>query len=165
MELPGSQHVIVAGDWHLVADEIERFLLPIAALPDDEPEPETVLATVLFTDLVDSTVRAAAVGDRGWRELLERHHTVIRQQLARYRGVEMDTAGDGFFARFDGPARAIRCARAISKAVGEPGLEIRAGLPTGECELLDGKVAGIAVVVGVPVSRTHARAKCSSHKR
>jgi pimeloyl-ACP methyl ester carboxylesterase len=152
VELAGSQHVIVAGDWHLVADEIERFLLPIAALPDDEPEPETMLATVLFTDLVDSTVRAAALGDRRWRELLERHHTVIRRQLARYRGVEMDTAGDGFFARFDGPARAIRCARAISTAVGELGLEIRAGLHTGECELLDGKVAGIAVVVGARVA-------------
>jgi class 3 adenylate cyclase len=114
--------------------------------------PESVLATVLFTDIVGSTAKAADLGDRGWRELLEQHHARIREQLARYRGVELDTAGDGFFARFDGPARGIRCARAITEAVRELGLEIRAGLHTGECEVVDNKVAGIAVSIGARVA-------------
>jgi class 3 adenylate cyclase len=107
---------------------------------------------VLFTDLVDSTAKAAELGDRRWRELLEQHHATVRQQLARFRGTEMDTAGDGFFARFDGPARGIRCARAITDAVSELGLDVRAGLHTGECELLDGKVAGISVALGARVA-------------
>jgi pimeloyl-ACP methyl ester carboxylesterase/class 3 adenylate cyclase len=153
VEVPGWGHMIPQGDWQKLADEIESFLVQLCTSADaPEPEPDTVLATVLFTDLVDSTVRAAELGDRAWRDLLERHHVLIRQQLARFRGVEMDTAGDGFFARFDGPARAIRCARSISDAVGELGLEIRAGLHTGECELLDGKVAGISVAVGARVA-------------
>jgi pimeloyl-ACP methyl ester carboxylesterase/class 3 adenylate cyclase len=153
IEVPGWAHMIPQGDWQKLADEIEGFLVPICSLADaPEPEPDTVLATVLFTDLVDSTATAAELGDRRWRELLERHHALIRQQLARFRGTEMDTAGDGFFARFDGPARAIRCARAISEAVGELGLDVRAGLHTGECEFLEGKVAGISVALGARVA-------------
>jgi class 3 adenylate cyclase len=149
VELPGDDHIPVFGDSIAIVREVEKFL---AGCPDEEAdvEPDRVLATVLFTDLVGSTAKAAELGDRGWRELLERHHARIRQQLVRYRGVELDTA-DGFFARFDGPARAIRCACAIREAVADLGLEVRAGLHTGECELLDGKVAGIAVSIGARV--------------
>ena len=140
------------GDWQAVIREVESFLVPLAAAPDEEPEPESVLATVLFTDIVGSTAQAASVGDRAWRELLDRHHSAIRTQLSRFRGRELDTAGDGFFASFDGPARAIRCACAIRGAIGELDLEVRAGLHTGECEVLDGKVAGIAVSIGARVA-------------
>jgi class 3 adenylate cyclase len=111
-----------------------------------------MLATVLFTDIVGSTKKMAELGDRRWRELLDGHHAAVRRQLSRFRGVEMDTAGDGFFARFDGPARAIRCAQAVGAAVHELGIEVRAGLHTGECELVDGKVAGIAVSVGARIA-------------
>src|SRR5207247_1386190 len=116
------------------------------------PEPDKVLATVLFSDIVGSTARAAELGDARWRELLTEHHARVRAQLARHRGTELDTAGDGFFARFDGPARGIRCALAIRDAVREIGLQVRVGVHTGECELLDGKVAGIAVAIGARVS-------------
>jgi pimeloyl-ACP methyl ester carboxylesterase len=152
LELPGGPHMVFAGDWERVADEIERFVVPICTGPEPEPIPDSVLATILFTDIVGSTARAAELGDRSWLELLERHHTAVRQQLARFRGAELDTAGDGFFARFDGPARAIRCATAIREAVEGIGLEVRAGLHTGECEILDGKVAGIAVSIGARVA-------------
>jgi class 3 adenylate cyclase len=111
-----------------------------------------VLATILFTDLVDATARASELGDRRWRETLEQHHRLIRTQLGYFRGREMDTAGDGFFATFDGPARAIRCACAIRDGVRELGLEIRAGLHTGECELMDDKIGGIAVHIGARVA-------------
>ena len=111
-----------------------------------------VLATVLFTDIVDSTAKAAELGDRAWGELLARHHALIRRELLRFRGVERNVVGDGFFATFDGPARAIRCARAITESVRELGLEIRAGLHTGECEVMDGKVGGIAVHIGARVA-------------
>jgi pimeloyl-ACP methyl ester carboxylesterase len=151
IEHPGGPHAPFRGDWQLWCDEIERFLVPICTGPEPEPEPDLMLATILFTDIVDSTARAAELGDRGWRELLEQHHERIRGQLARFRGVELDTA-DGFFARFDGPARAIRCACAIRESVAELGLEVRAGLHSGECELLDGKVAGIAVSIGARVA-------------
>jgi class 3 adenylate cyclase len=110
-------------------------------------------ATVLFTDIVGSTAKAAELGDARWRELLSQHHALIRRQLLRFRGVELDTAGDGFFASFDGPARAIRCACAITQAVKELGLEVRAGLHTGECERLNGKVGGIAVHIGARVAK------------
>jgi class 3 adenylate cyclase len=106
----------------------------------------------LFSDIVGSTARAAELGDARWRDLLTEHHARVRAQLARYRGTELDTAGDGFFARFDGPARAIRCALAIRDAVRDLGLELRLGLHTGECEVLDAKVAGIAVAIGARVS-------------
>jgi class 3 adenylate cyclase len=111
-----------------------------------------VLATLLFTDVVGSTQLAARLGDAAWRELLGRHHAIIRRELIRFRGEEKDTAGDGFFATFDGPARAIRCAQAVVEGVRELGLEIRAGVHTGECELHDGKVAGIAVAIGARVA-------------
>jgi len=128
--------------------EVEAFL----SGRETEPVPDTVLATVMFTDIVGSTERAAALGDRAWRDLLQDHHVVVRRELARFRGEELDTAGDGFFAVFDGPARAISCARAIVGAVGELGLDVRAGVHTGECELQDGKVAGIAVNIGARVA-------------
>jgi len=152
IEHPGGPHAPYMGDWQRWCDEIERFLVPICTGPEPEPEPELILATVLFTDIVDSSAKAAELGDRGWRELLEQHHLRIRQQLARFRGIELDTAGDGFFARFDGPARAIRCACGIREAVQELGIELRAGLHTGECELMEGKVAGIAVSIGARVA-------------
>ena len=116
-------------------------------------QPPAGVVTVLFTDIVGSTEKAVAVGDRAWRELVERHHAVIRRQLVRYHGKELDTAGDGFFASFDGPARAIRCACAITDAVKELGLEVRAGLHTGECELVESKVGGIAVHIGARVAK------------
>ena len=131
-----------------IPDEVDRFVAG-----EEIPEvPESVLATILFTDIVDSTQRAAELGDRSWRELIERHHSAVRRELTRYRGEEKDTAGDGFFATFDGPARAIRCARAIVDEMSELGLEVRAGVHTGECELHEGKVAGLAVVIGARVS-------------
>jgi pimeloyl-ACP methyl ester carboxylesterase len=150
VELPGGPHLPFLGDWEALVGAIRDFAVPICTA-GAEPY-EGVLATVLFTDLVGSTARAAELGDRGWRELLEQHHARIRQQLTLFRGVEVDTAGDGFFARFDGPARAIRCACTIRDVLGELGLEIRAGLHTGECEVVDGKVAGIAVSIGARVA-------------
>lgn len=122
------------------------------ALDQPRDVPDRVLATVLFTDIVSSTALSAELGDRAWRELLERHHAAVRRALARHRGVEHDTAGDGFFASFDGPARAIQCAAAVRDALAEIGLEVRAGLHTGECEVLDGKVSGIAVAIGARVA-------------
>jgi class 3 adenylate cyclase len=134
-------------------DETERFLHGVwTAGGWEEGEPERVLATVLFTDIVGSTAKASELGDARWRELIQAHHGVIRRQLVRFRGTELDTAGDGFFASFDGPARAIRCACAISEGVRELGIEIRAGLHTGECERIDEKVGGIAVNIGARVA-------------
>ena len=114
-------------------------------------EPERVLATVLFTDIVGSTQRAAEVGDHAWRALLDRHNRLVREELESWRGREVKTLGDGFVATFDGPARAVRCAQAIVDRVAELGLEVRAGLHTGECELLNGDVAGIAVHIGARI--------------
>jgi class 3 adenylate cyclase len=131
-----------------VVEAIDTFLA--GAL--QQTIPESVLVTLLFTDLVGSTERAAELGDRAWRELLARHHEIVRRELARFRGVEVDTAGDGFFATFDGPARGIHAANAIVANVHELGLDVRAGLHTGECELHEGKVAGIAVSLGARVS-------------
>lgn len=150
VEFLGTDHVIASGETAPVLAEIEGILA--TASENSQAEPHRVLSTVLFTDIVGSTAKAAELGDRGWRELLERHHSLVRRELTRYRGRELDTAGDGFFASFDGPARAIQCARTIAEGVGELGLEIRAGLHTGECELLDNKVAGIAVSIGARVA-------------
>jgi pimeloyl-ACP methyl ester carboxylesterase len=149
VELHGP-HMAYLGDWESVVGAIRDFLEPIclrAARPY-----ESVLATVLFTDIVGSTAKAVELGDRRWRDLLEQHHARVRAQLSQFRGVELDTAGDGFFARFDGPARAIRCACAVRDSVGDLGLEMRAGVHTGECEVMDGKVAGVAVSIGARVA-------------
>ena len=144
--VPGEGFAIHENEFPVEA--IERFLEGGA----QQTIPESVLVTLLFTDLVGSTARAAELGDRAWRELLARHHEIVRRELARFRGLEVDTAGDGFFATFDGPARGIHAATAIVANVRELGLEVRAGLHTGECELHDGKVAGIAVSLGARVS-------------
>ena len=153
--IPGAKAMRVSGTDYSelwlsseIPDEVERFVAgePVTEVPD------TVLATVLFTDIVGSSAKAAKLGDRAWRELLEQHHALVRRELARYRGEEKDTAGDGFFATFDGPARAIRCADAIVDGVRDLGLEVRAGVHTGECELHESKVAGLAVVIGARVA-------------
>jgi class 3 adenylate cyclase/pimeloyl-ACP methyl ester carboxylesterase len=152
VELPGADFVPYLGDQEQLFAELESFLADVREQEQWPAEPDRVLATVLFTDIIGSTARAVELGDRGWRELLERHHALVRRQLVRFRGQEVDTAGDGFFASFDGPARAIRCACQIADSVSELDLEIRAGLHTGECELVDGKVAGIAVHTGARVA-------------
>jgi class 3 adenylate cyclase/pimeloyl-ACP methyl ester carboxylesterase len=157
VELPGEDHLPWVGDSEAIVEQIERFLTGVWESGGwEEPEPERVLSTVLFTDIVGSSERAVSLGDRAWRELLGNHHTVVRRELARFRGREMDAAGDGFFASFDGPARAVRCACAIVESMPELGLEVRAGLHTGECELMDDKVAGIAVHTGARVA-SHAQ--------
>jgi class 3 adenylate cyclase len=144
--VPGRGSAIYEND-HAV-ESIEAFL----AGEQQQRIPDTVLATVLFTDLVGSTERAVELGDRAWRELLEQHDAAVRRELERYRGTELDTAGDGFFARFEGPARAIACALAIMHRVSELGLEMRAGIHTGECERVGEKIAGLAVNVGARIS-------------
>jgi len=146
--LPGDEHIHYDGDSERVIVEIEAFA---SAIREEESAFDRSLATVLFTDIVGSTERASSMGDRAYRELLERHHATVRAMLARYRGREISTAGDGFLATFDGPARAIRCASAIVDAVQTLGLEIRAGLHTGEVELLGDDIRGIAVHIGARV--------------
>jgi class 3 adenylate cyclase/pimeloyl-ACP methyl ester carboxylesterase len=131
-----------------IVDEIEQFVASLG----EEREPESVLATLLFTDLVDSTVLANELGDQRWAELVGRHHAAVREQLRRFRGTEIDTAGDGFFATFDGPARAIRCGCAIRDVLGELDLGVRVGIHTGECALAGGKPSGIAVSTGARVA-------------
>jgi pimeloyl-ACP methyl ester carboxylesterase len=152
VELPGSGHMLTTENVNLFLREVRTFLEDAWGGAWEEAEPDRVLATVLFTDIVGSSEKLASLGDRAWRKLLERHHQLVRRQLVRFRGQEVDTAGDGFFASFDGPARAIRCACAIVAAMPELGLDVRAGLHTGECELVDGKVAGIAVHTGARVA-------------
>jgi len=152
VKLPGEGHFPFAGDSAAALAQIEDFLVRAWEGTPPKPEFDRVLATILFTDVVGSTEELAQLGDSAWRELLERHHALIRLQLARYRGVELDTAGDGFFARFDGPVRAITCADEITKAVRGLGIEVRAGVHAGECELFEGKVGGIAVHIGARVA-------------
>jgi pimeloyl-ACP methyl ester carboxylesterase len=154
--IPGARYLELDGDDHIpwgqngdeIASEIQEFLTGAR----ESPTPDRVLATVLFTDLVGSTERAVAVGDRRWAGLLETHHAAVRRELARFRGREIDTAGDGFLASFDGPARAIRCASAAIDSVRGLGLEIRAGVHTGECEVVGEKLGGIAVHIGARVA-------------
>lgn len=153
--LPSAKYVEMNNDDHVpwfapdqVLDEIREFLTGSR----EAAAPDRVLATLLFTDIVDSTRLASEIGDRRFRETLEAHNMAVRRQLSRFRGIEVDTAGDGFFATFDGPARAIRCAGAIVEAVRQIGLEIRAGVHTGEVERLPGKVGGLAVHVAARVA-------------
>jgi len=148
VELPGSTNLIWAGDQEAVLGEVQEFLTGVRP----HAESDRVLATVLFTDIVGSTARAAELGDARWRHVLESHHQLVRAELERHRGREIDTIGDGFLATFDGPARAIRCASAIRDSVRSIGLEVRAGLHTGEVELMDGDVGGIAVHIGARVA-------------
>jgi len=151
VELPGADFVPFLGDQEPLFAELGGFLAEASEGRRWQVEPDRVLATLLFTDIVGSTALAAELGDRAWRALLEKHHAEVRRQLARFRGKEIDTA-DGFFATFDGPARAIHCACAVRDALAELGLDVRAGLHAGECELLDEKVGGIAVHIGARVS-------------
>jgi pimeloyl-ACP methyl ester carboxylesterase len=146
--LPGDDHLPWVGDTEPLLEGLHEFLTG-APLAHDV---DRVLATVLFTDIVGSTVRAAELGDARWKELLMAHHRVVRDELRRFGGTEIDTAGDGFLATFDGPARAVRCALAIATRVPELGLEVRAGVHTGECELVDRSIAGIAVHIGARVA-------------
>jgi class 3 adenylate cyclase len=153
--IPGGRFIELEGDDHLpwvdsdqIIDEVEEFLTGVRRGPSSD----RVLATVLFTDVVGSTERAAELGDHAWRELIERYDALVRHEIARHGGIVVDTAGDGVFARFDGPARAVRAARAIGTEVNGLGLEVRAGVHTGEVELVGDGVAGIAVHVGARIS-------------
>jgi class 3 adenylate cyclase len=150
VDLPGADHLPWVGDQDTLLDEVQEFLTGTRPAA----EPDRVLATVVFTDIVASTERAAELGDRRWRDLLFSHHAIVRRELERFRGREVKTVGDGFLATFDGPARAVRCACAIRDRVGGLGLSIRAGLHTGECELIGDDVGGMAVHIGARVAAT-----------
>ena len=154
-QIPSARAMRVSGNDYFgffhsldVVDELERFV----AGEDVLFVPESVLATVMFTDLVASTERTAELGDRAWRDLLVQHHALVRRELGRFRGEERDTAGDGFFATFDGPARAIRAGQAIIEGLAGLGLEARIGVHVGECELHEGKLSGIAVNIGARIA-------------
>jgi pimeloyl-ACP methyl ester carboxylesterase len=147
VELAGDDHMPWVGNGDAIIDEVEEFLTGIR--PSDT---DRVLATILFTDIVGSTERAIALGDRQWRELLERYYSIARRELTRFRGREIDTAGDGLFAAFDGPARAIRCASRLRDEVRPLGIEVRSGLHAGECEVLGEKISGVAVHIGARVA-------------
>jgi pimeloyl-ACP methyl ester carboxylesterase/class 3 adenylate cyclase len=148
VELPGSAHVFYASDPTNFLDEIEEFVTGHR----EGIQPERVLASVLFTDIVDSTAKAATLGDREWRALLENHNRLVRTEITRWRGVERKTTGDGFLATFDGPARAVRAAKSIANAVASLGVEIRAGVHTGEVELVGDDVAGLGVHIGARIA-------------
>jgi class 3 adenylate cyclase len=148
VELPGADHMPWSGDSERIVREVDAFVSSVK----EEVALDRVLATVLFTDIVKSTELAATLGDHQWSQLLGEHHRLVRSLLARYRGREIDTAGDGFLATFDGPARAIRCACAIARSVRDLGLEVRAGIHTGECEFQDGMLRGIAVHTGARIA-------------
>jgi class 3 adenylate cyclase len=147
-EVPGNENVIWAGDTTALIGEIQEFLTGVRPVP----QPDRVLATVLFTDIVDSTKRAAEVGDRRWREVLGQHDRVVRNALARFRGRAVKTTGDGFLATFDGPARAVRCAEEIRKELKALEIDVRSGLHTGEIELIGEDVGGIAVHIAARIS-------------
>ena len=147
VELPGVDHLFFAGDIEDVLGEVEEFLTGVRHLPDHQ----RILATVLFTDIVESTKKGAEIGDHRWRALLDEHNFLLRREIERFSGREIKTTGDGFLATFDGPARAIRCALASCADVKKLGIEIRAGLHTGECEAIDGDVGGVAVNIAARV--------------
>jgi class 3 adenylate cyclase len=148
VELPGENFVLWAGDIDTIADEIEEFLTGHRG----GAEPTRIVATIMFTDVVRSTERAGAMGDRAWADLLESHHARVRAELRRFSGREIDTAGDGFLAAFDSPTTALRCARAVLGSVGEIGVDLRIGLHTGECEVVGDRLRGIAVHIGARVA-------------
>ncbi len=148
VELPGDDHIPFLGEADALVDEIEEFLTGTRPAP----ESDSVLSTVLFTDIVGSTARQAAMGDHAWKSVVLAHHAIVRTALDRWRGVENDTAGDGFYATFDGPARAIRCALEVVERVRDVGIEVRAGIHTGECELIEGKCGGISVSIGARIA-------------
>jgi pimeloyl-ACP methyl ester carboxylesterase len=148
LELPGDDHLPWVGNQDAVLDAVQEFVTGARATPD----PDRVLATLLFTDIVESTQRAAALGDRAWKELLERHRVAVRREIARFGGTEIDTAGDGFLVSFDGPGRAIRAALAIVDGVSDVGVELRCGVHTGEVEIVGTGVAGIAVHLAARVA-------------
>ncbi len=148
VELAGADHIPFVGDANALLDQVEEFVTgrpPTAAF-------ETILATVLFTDIVDSTAKQAAIGDRAWKDLVLAHHAVVCDSLERWRGVENDTAGDGFYATFDGAARAIHAAQEVTERVRDLGIEVRAGVHTGECEVIEGKCGGLTVSIGARVA-------------
>jgi class 3 adenylate cyclase/pimeloyl-ACP methyl ester carboxylesterase len=149
VEFPGIDHSPWVGDSNAILGEIEAFLT--GARREPEPDLDRVLATVLFTDIVGSTTRVLELGDRAWTDLLAQHHLLVREQLRRYRGREINTTGDGFLAAFDGPARAVRCGQAIADAVKKLGIHIRAGVHTGECEVMGEDLGGIAVHIGARI--------------
>jgi class 3 adenylate cyclase len=147
--VPGADNLFFVGDTDVLAEEIEEFLTGSRSVTD----PDRVLATLVFTDIVGSTRLAADLGDPRWRDLLDQHHDLVRREIVRFGGREIDTAADGFLATFDGPGRALRCAVAITRAVAPLGLEIRAGVHTGEVELVRGSdVAGLAVHIAARVA-------------
>ena len=148
VELPGDDHIPFLGDTDTLVDYVEEFLTGVRPAPKSD----RVLATVLFTDIVGSTERAVAMGDHRWRDLLTQHHRIVRQALDRHRGREIATAGDGFLATFDGPARAIHCGREISRRVRDLGLEVRSGVHTGEVEVIGDNIGGIGVHIGARVA-------------
>ena len=147
VEVPGIDHIPWVGDAEEILDEVEEFLTGAR----HAAEVDRVLTTVMFTDIVDSTRRAAELGDSRWRALVESHNQLVRDQLDRYRGREVKTMGDGFLATFDGPARGVRCARAITEEMPEFDVDVRAGLHTGECDVMGDDVGGMAVNIGARV--------------
>jgi class 3 adenylate cyclase len=148
VELDGRDHFVFAGDQDPVLDEIQEFLTGARPIP----QPQRALLTILFTDIVASTELTAELGDAKWRDLLVRHDAMVRRELTRFRGTEIDSAGDGFLATFDGPARAAQCALAIRDGARSLGIEVRAGVHTGECEFDGPKVRGIAVNIGARIA-------------
>jgi class 3 adenylate cyclase len=147
VEFPGRDLAIWIGEVDPILDEVEAFITGVRAAA----APDRMLATILFTDIVGSTEKAAELGDAAWKELLDRHHEIVRGELARFRGRQIDTAGDGVLAMFDGPARAVSCARSIASSVRDLGIRIRAGVHTGEVELTDHGLRGIAVHIGARI--------------
>jgi class 3 adenylate cyclase len=147
VEVPGANHLPFLGDQSALLDEIQEFLTGVRPAA----EIDRVLATVLFTDIVGSTELAARLGDRRWSELLVEHYAIVREQLEHFRGKEIDTAGDGLMATFDGPARAIRCALAIAERVRALDVEVRAGVHTGECQVVGDRLAGIALHIAARI--------------
>jgi class 3 adenylate cyclase len=146
--LAGNEQLPFLGDVGEVLHAVEAFIVGVRS---EETDFDRFLASVLFTDVVSSTARAAELGDRAWKALIERHHAIVRAMLTRYRGTEIDTAGDGFFSTFDGPARAVKCAQQIIDSLEPTGLQIRAGVHTGEVQTVDGRIGGLGVVIGARV--------------